>query len=104
RSRSFFCTEKGTGTGNSTPPSSPACCRLVDIMKPTDGSRVPSLSRGGSMIHRIAAGASVALVLLVGSVRAESPKSGRQTGDKIPGPFSPLNVTGDDAGQKRCLV
>jgi hypothetical protein len=58
----------------------------------------------GFMTHRIAAGASVALLLLVGSVRAEDVKSGPQPGQTIPGPFSPLNVTGEDAGQKRCLV
>jgi len=30
--------------------------------------------------------------------------SGPQAGDKVPGPFQPLNVTGPDAGKKSCLV
>jgi len=57
------------------------------------------------MTHRIAAGASLAVMLLVGSViGADDLKSGPQVGEKIPGAFNPLNVTGSDAGQKRCLV
>jgi hypothetical protein len=36
--------------------------------------------------------------LLAGSVR-----SGPQPGDKVPGPFRPLHVTGPDAGQRVCL-
>ena len=52
-----------------------------------------------------AAGAVFALALLAGSVgRAEGPKSGPQAGQEIPGPFNPLNITGQDAGQKRCQV
>jgi len=55
--------------------------------------------------HRIAAGASLACALLVSSVfAADVLKSGPPPGEKIPGPFSPLNVTGEDAGQKRCQV
>ena len=30
-------------------------------------------------------------------------KSGPQNGDKVPGPFHPLNVTGEFAGKKNCL-
>src|SRR5262245_8718942 len=30
-------------------------------------------------------------------------KSGPATGEKVPGPFHPLNVTGASAGQKACL-
>ena len=57
------------------------------------------------MNRRIAVGTSVALVLLVGSViAAETLKSGPQPGDMVPGPFHPLNVTGDNAGQKACQV
>ena len=36
-------------------------------------------------------------VALAGSV-----KSGPQVGEKVPGPFPPLNVTGPDAGKKSC--
>jgi hypothetical protein len=50
-------------------------------------------------------GASLACALLVGSVfAAEALLSGPQTGDRIPGPFNPLNVTGEDAGRKQCQV
>ena len=54
--------------------------------------------------------ASVSLVALFGLVlflnglpAAEQLKSGPQTGDEVPGPFHPLNVTGESAGQKACL-
>lgn len=57
------------------------------------------------MKHRIAVGASLTAMLLLGSVlAADAPKSGPQVGERIPGAFNPLNVTGSDAGQKRCLV
>jgi hypothetical protein len=57
------------------------------------------------MKNRIIVGASLACALLVGSaLAADALRSGPQTGEKIPGPFSPLNVTGEDAGQKRCQV
>ena len=49
--------------------------------------------------------AAVAIVLLIGSaMAAENLKSGPQAGDKIPGPFHPMNITGAFAGQKQCLV
>ena len=48
--------------------------------------------------------AAVALVLFAGSVFAAEPvKSGPQVGDKVPGPFHPLNINGDQAGKKSCL-
>jgi hypothetical protein len=47
---------------------------------------------------------SVAAVLLVGlAFAAGDLKSGPQNGEKVPGPFHPLNVTGADAGKKACL-
>jgi hypothetical protein len=52
---------------------------------------------------RFAAIALVVLVLVTGTVLAEGLKSGPQAGDKVPGPFHPLNVTGEGAGQKMCL-
>jgi len=52
-----------------------------------------------------ALGASLAIVLLTGSLIAgEGLKSGPQPGDMVPGPFNPLNVTGDNAGSKACQV
>jgi hypothetical protein len=57
------------------------------------------------MNHRITVGASLGLMLLVGSVlAAETLKSGPQIGDKIVVPFNPLNLNGHSAGQKACQV
>ncbi len=57
------------------------------------------------MKGRIALGASLAIVLLTGSLMAaELLKSGPQPGDMVPGPFNPLNVTGDNAGSKACQI
>src|SRR5579871_5607988 len=48
--------------------------------------------------------AAVALVMAwSGLVAAEKVKSGPQVGDKVPGPFEPLNITGPTAGEKACL-
>ncbi len=48
--------------------------------------------------------ACLALGLVAGSVWAEgTAKSGPQVGEKVPGPFHPLNVTGAKAGKKNCL-
>ena len=49
----------------------------------------------------------VAVVLCMvasGLAQADGPKSGPQVGEKIPGAFLPYNVTGEDAGQRRCQV
>ncbi len=52
----------------------------------------------------IAAAAVLGVVLLAGGRAAAEPvKSGPQAGDKVPGPFRPLNVTGAQAGEKYCL-
>ncbi len=57
------------------------------------------------MNRRIVRGASLAIVLLTGSLMAgEGLKSGPQPGDMVPGPFNPLNVTGDNAGSKACQI
>ena len=48
--------------------------------------------------------AMLAGALLAGVATAAELKSGPQPGDKIPGVFHPLNVTGSGAGQKRCLI
>lgn len=57
------------------------------------------------MRHRAAAGVSLAFALLIGSAwAADALQSGPQPGDNVPGPFNPLNVTGDDAGTKQCQV
>jgi hypothetical protein len=57
------------------------------------------------MNYRVAVGTPLAILLLVGSmVAAETLKSGPQVGEKVPGPFNPLNVNGSAAGQKVCQV
>jgi hypothetical protein len=49
-------------------------------------------------------GASLAAVLLIGSVTAdEGLKSGPQVGQS-PGAFNPLHCNGKDTGKKVCLV
>jgi hypothetical protein len=54
---------------------------------------------------RYTLGASLAVALLaVGAPAADTPKSGPQVGQEIPGPFHPLNVTGAAAGKKACQV
>jgi hypothetical protein len=52
---------------------------------------------------RIAALTSLFLALTSVLVAAEPLKSGPQVGDKVPGPFEPLNINGSKAGQKNCL-
>src|SRR5579871_139878 len=42
-------------------------------------------------------------ILFAGSVLAAELRSGPQTGEKVPGPFHPLNCTGENAGEKVCL-
>jgi hypothetical protein len=60
------------------------------------------------MTHRIsvALGLCLALALVAGVALADSGGkvvSGPQVGQKVPGPFHPLNVTGAKAGEKNCL-
>jgi hypothetical protein len=48
--------------------------------------------------------ACAALVVFVGGlIAADAVKSGPQVGEKVPGPFHPLNINGDKAGKKNCL-
>jgi hypothetical protein len=47
--------------------------------------------------------AALAVVAVAGLAVAAELKSGPQTGEKVPGPFHPLNVNGEKAGQKNCL-
>jgi hypothetical protein len=53
---------------------------------------------------RIAVGAALPAVLLIGYVQAGGLESGPQVGKNIPGPFDVQNVTGPFAGTKLCLV
>jgi hypothetical protein len=52
---------------------------------------------------RTAALTSLFLALTSVLVAAEPLKSGPQVGEKVPGPFEPLNINGSKAGQKNCL-
>lgn len=47
--------------------------------------------------------AAVAAIVLSLPLFAEELKSGPQAGEKVPGPFHPLNVTGEHKGEKFCL-
>jgi hypothetical protein len=57
----------------------------------------------GMNYSRSARIALVVAVLANGAALAGSVRSGPQIGEKVPGPFAPLNVTGPDAGKKSCL-
>lgn len=54
--------------------------------------------------HLLLGAALLAAVSFLGTAAAEGPKSGPQVGEKIPGPFHPLNINGTGAGKKHCLV
>lgn len=47
--------------------------------------------------------AMAAVMAVAGLAVAAELKSGPQTGDKLPGPFHPLNCNGENAGKKACL-
>jgi hypothetical protein len=52
---------------------------------------------------RLVTTSALALVVLAGGLfAAEKLKSGPQVGEKVPGPFEPLNINGDNAGKKFC--
>ncbi|HEY7309483.1 MAG TPA: hypothetical protein VH643_09010, partial [Gemmataceae bacterium] len=54
-------------------------------------------------MHRIV-GLSMGFALLTGALfAADAVKSGPQVNEQVPGPFHPLNVTGEAAGKKNCL-
>jgi hypothetical protein len=56
------------------------------------------------MMRRTVAFAAVLSLVAVLGVHAQSGvKSGPQVGEKVPGPFHPLNINGEKAGQKNCL-
>lgn len=53
---------------------------------------------------RIATSSFALIALLAGGVyAAENLASGPQVGQEVPGPFHPLNLTGEAAGEKLCL-
>jgi hypothetical protein len=58
------------------------------------------------MTSRYAIGAlgMTLLATACGGVSGDGFKSGPQVGQIIPGPFHPINVTGDAAGKKNCLI
>src|SRR4051812_21710066 len=47
--------------------------------------------------------AVVAALAITGLATAAGVKSGPQEGAKVPGPFHPLNVNGENTGKKHCL-
>lgn len=55
-------------------------------------------------LFRIFAVCALGFCLFANNTQAAEPvKSGPQNEEKVPGPFHPLNVTGENAGQKSCL-
>jgi len=48
--------------------------------------------------------AAVFVLMMTSAIQAEELKSGPQVGDKLPGAFHPLNLSGPEAGKKNCLV
>ncbi len=55
-------------------------------------------------MFRLFAVMTLGLALVVGGIQAaEVVKSGPQVAEDVPGPFHPLNVTGENAGQRSCL-
>ena len=46
---------------------------------------------------------AAAVILVGGFAVAAEIKSGPQAGEKVPGPFDPLNINGESAGKKNCL-
>jgi hypothetical protein len=55
------------------------------------------------MMKLIAATGVLAVAVSVALAGGTAVKSGPQVGDKVPGPFHPLNINGEKAGQKHCL-
>jgi hypothetical protein len=54
--------------------------------------------------YHLLAALALAFVVTAGlTVAAEELSSGPQVGSAVPGPFHPLNVTGEKAGEKFCL-
>src|SRR5690242_19664932 len=47
--------------------------------------------------------ATLALTLCAGVALGADVKSGPQPGEKLAGPFHPLNINGEQAGKKNCL-
>jgi hypothetical protein len=58
------------------------------------------------MTTRYALGAMAVTLLAAacGGRPGDGFKSGPQEGQTIPGPFHPINVTGEAAGRKNCLI
>jgi hypothetical protein len=54
-------------------------------------------------MSRLLLASVVAVCVASVSFAGEPIKSGPQVGDDLPGPFHPLNVTGENAGEKACL-
>jgi hypothetical protein len=56
------------------------------------------------MMRRTAVFAGIlSLVAVLGVYAQNGLKSGPQVGEKVPGPFHPLNINGEAAGKKNCL-
>src|SRR5262245_58190126 len=68
------------------------------LLIPPDAS-----NRGDDFMIRFGISLASCVVLVTGLALAGEFKSGPQVGETVPGPFHPLNVTGEKAGEKACL-
>jgi hypothetical protein len=59
------------------------------------------MEKGSMRTHPLFA--ALVLALSAGLASAADVKSGPQVDERVPGPFHPLNVNGDNAGKKHCL-
>ena len=75
----------------------------IKELSPKSFSRALYLLEVKGMIRSRSVRIALMVALLANGVAlAGSVKSGPQVGEKVPGPFAPLNVTGADAGKKCC--
>jgi hypothetical protein len=55
------------------------------------------------MRRTVISATALSLCLVLGASAQSGLKSGPQNGEKVPGPFHPLNINGEKAGKKNCL-
>ena len=55
------------------------------------------------MLKKLVLTGVIAALTVSASLALEPLTAGPQKGDKVPGPFHPLNITGKSAGEKHCL-
>src|SRR5262245_31496144 len=92
------CKENENGAAPCPPGHGSVSVRTWGLRPPGVSSSFKEIDPMNRWLTGLLAGA-----LVVGGAVAAELASGPQPGDKV-GPFHPLNVTGESAGQKQCLV